>query len=210
MSDDASLPQMVLLVRTQGKPEDIAGEARTIAAAADSTLFANVRLLSDSFHAEVGTVEKGAMIVSLMGASAVLLAAPGLMGLVAYEISQKMQEIAIRLALGARKAHVIVATLRHFVGPVALGLMIGAGVAAAASRLLRRILNGVSGLDLLSYIGAIGLLAAGPEDNFPAVEWSRNRITLYGWSGSVAQVFLNGIEVLSCATPVPEIPRPQY
>lgn len=94
MSDDASLPQMVLLVRTQGKPEDIAGEARTIAAAADSTLFANVRLLSDSFHAEVGTVEKGAMIVSLMGASAVLLAAPGLMGLVAYEISQKMQEIA--------------------------------------------------------------------------------------------------------------------
>ena len=56
--------------------------------------------------------------------------------------------------------HVIVAMLRQFVGPVTLGLIVGAGLAAAASQLLRRILYGVSGLDPLSYIGAIGLLAA--------------------------------------------------
>jgi ABC-type antimicrobial peptide transport system permease subunit len=100
------------------------------------------------------------MIASMMGASAVLLAAVGLIGLVAYTVSQKTQEIAIRLALGAKKMHVIAAMLRQFVGPVALGLIAGAGLAAAASQLLRRILYGVSGLDPLSYAGAIGLLAA--------------------------------------------------
>lgn len=160
MSDDASLPHMVVLVRTQGRPEDIAAGARTIAAGVDAGLFPNVRLLSDAFHDEVGTVEKGATIASLMGGSAVLLAAIGLVGLVAYAVSQKTKEIAIRLALGAKKTHVIAAMLQQFVGPVALGLIAGAGLAAAASQLLRRILYGVSGLDPLSYAGAIGLLAA--------------------------------------------------
>jgi predicted permease len=160
MSDNASLPHMVVLVRTSEKTEDLAKAARAIAAGLDNNLFPTFHPLSDSFHEEVGTVEKGAMIASLMGASAVMLAAIGLIGLVAYTVSQKTQEIAIRLALGAKKMHVIAAMLRQFVGPVALGLIAGAGLAAAASQLLRRILYGVSGLDPLSYAGAIGLLAA--------------------------------------------------
>src|SRR5215469_10551792 len=158
-SDDRSLPHMVVLVRTEGKPEDLATAARTVAAGVDAKLFPNVLPLRDSFREEVGTVEKGALIVSLMGASAVLLAAVGLVGLVAYAVSQKTQEIAIRLALGAKKVHVVTAMLQQFVGPVALGLLAGVGLAAAASQMLRRILYGVSGLDPLSYAGAIGLLA---------------------------------------------------
>jgi predicted permease len=158
-SDDSSLPHMVVLVRTEGTPEDLATAARTVAASVDPNLFPNVHLLRDSFQEEVGTVQKGAPIASLMGASAVLLAAIGLVGLVAYAVSQKTQEIAIRLALGAKKINVIVAMLAQFVGPVALGLIAGTGLAAAASQLLRRILYGVSGLDPLSYAGAIGLLA---------------------------------------------------
>jgi predicted permease len=157
--DDPSLPHMVALVRTEGTPEDLAPAARTVAAGIDPNLFPNAHLLRDSFQEEVGTVQKGALIASLMGASAVLLAAIGLVGLVAYAVSQKTQEIAIRLALGAKKINVIVAMLAQFVGPVALGLIAGTGLAAAASQLLRRILYGVSGLDPLSYAGAIGLLA---------------------------------------------------
>jgi predicted permease len=159
ISDDNSLPHMVVLVRTGGKTEELSIAARTMAAGVDPNLFPSVYPLRDSFHEEVGTVEKGALIASLMGASAVLLAAVGLIGLVAYTVSQKTQEIAIRMALGAKKIHVMVAMLRQFVGPVALGLIMGAGLAAAASQLLRRILYGVSGLDPLSYLGAIGLLA---------------------------------------------------
>ena len=46
----------------------------------------------------------------------------------------------------------------------------------------------------------------GPEGKFPEVEWKKDRITLYGWSGSVAQVLLEGTVVLSCAIPVPPVP----
>jgi hypothetical protein len=46
----------------------------------------------------------------------------------------------------------------------------------------------------------------GPEGNFPAVEWSKKRITVYGWSGSIASVFLNGQVVLLCEQKVPMMP----
>jgi hypothetical protein len=47
----------------------------------------------------------------------------------------------------------------------------------------------------------------GPEGKFPEVEWRKDRVTLYGWSGSVANVLLDDTVVLSCATPVPSVPK---
>ncbi len=49
----------------------------------------------------------------------------------------------------------------------------------------------------------------GPEGGFPEVRWSKTRITLYGWSGSVAWVFLDGAVVLECSIPVPPMPTPR-
>ena len=49
----------------------------------------------------------------------------------------------------------------------------------------------------------------GPQGELPEVEWSKERITVYGWSGCVAWVFLNRQIVLSCDTRVPEIPGPR-
>jgi hypothetical protein len=46
----------------------------------------------------------------------------------------------------------------------------------------------------------------GPEDGSPAVEWSEKRITVYGWSGTVASVFSGGHVVLTCSARVPEMP----
>jgi len=47
----------------------------------------------------------------------------------------------------------------------------------------------------------------GPEGKFPEIEWRRDRVILYGWSGSVAQVLLGDTVVLSCAIPVPPVPE---
>jgi len=47
----------------------------------------------------------------------------------------------------------------------------------------------------------------GPEGNFPEVEWKRDRVTLSGWSGSVAQVLLDDAVVMSCSIPVPPVPE---
>jgi ABC-type antimicrobial peptide transport system permease subunit len=105
-------------------------------------------------------VEQIAEVVSLIGITAVVLTAVGILGLVSFSVSQRMKEIAIRIALGARRAHVLAAVLRQFSWPVALGMITGAGIALAASRVLRKFLFGVNNLDPLSYAGAILVLVA--------------------------------------------------
>ena len=50
------------------------------------------------------------------------------------------------------------------------------------------------------------VLFEGPKGQFPVVEWSRDRITVHGWSGSVAWVLQKGQIVLSCTQPVPPVP----
>ena len=58
---------------------------------------------------------------------AVLVAGIGIIGLVAFTVSQCIKEIAIRMALGAGKVQLLTAVLRQFVWPVAIGIAVGAG-----------------------------------------------------------------------------------
>jgi ABC-type antimicrobial peptide transport system permease subunit len=98
-------------------------------------------------------------MISLVGVLAMLLAAVGILGLVAYAVSQRTKEIAIRFALGAKRAHVLSALLQQFSWPIIAGLTVGTGIAAAASKVLRRMLFGVSNLDPAAYVGGIFVLA---------------------------------------------------
>jgi hypothetical protein len=50
------------------------------------------------------------------------------------------------------------------------------------------------------------VILEGPEGEYPGVQWSKERVSVFGWSGSVASVFLEGKMVLSCPTQVPEMP----
>jgi hypothetical protein len=152
------MPSMVVLVKTVGPPEGLPPMAKSIAESIDPKLFPYIRLLKSDFQWNVQQVEHAAMAVSLLGIAAVLLAAIGLLGLVAYTVSERTKEIAIRIALGARPGHVLFAILRQFVWSVAVGLLAGLVGTAVLSQVLRRVLFGVSNLDSRSYLGAIGIL----------------------------------------------------
>jgi ABC-type antimicrobial peptide transport system permease subunit len=65
------------------------------------------------------------MVISMLGMVALSLAALGLVGLVAYAVSERTKEIAIRIALGAQPWDVLSAILRQFFWPVVLGLIAG-------------------------------------------------------------------------------------
>jgi ABC-type antimicrobial peptide transport system permease subunit len=132
--------------------------AKAIAAGLDPKIFPEIRPLKSLFHENVSNVEQIAMVVSLIGIVAVLLAGVGIVGLVAYSVSQRTKEIAIRLALGAERMQVLAAVLRQFAWPMMVGLLAGVGAAAGTSRVLRKVLFGVSNLDPASYAGAIVVL----------------------------------------------------
>jgi ABC-type antimicrobial peptide transport system permease subunit len=77
---------------------------------------------------------------------------------VAYAISERTKEIAIRIALGAKPAHVLSAILRQFLWPVIIGLFAGLAGSMVLSRFLRIVLFGISNLDPLSYASGLGIL----------------------------------------------------
>lgn len=158
--DVGNLPSACVLVRTAQPPE---GAARTLAATARAVAadtFPEVQLLSAAFRRKVEGAQYTAVTVSALGGIANLLACVGILGVVAYTVSQRTREIGIRMALGGQPRHVMASVLRHLGPPVALGLVVGTGGAVVLSRYLRQILFGISSLDPGSYGIAIGLFLA--------------------------------------------------
>ena len=152
------MPGMVVIARTSGAPDRLPPIVKSISESLGPKLFPEIRQLKLLYRENVGGIEKTAMVVSLIGMVAVLIAGIGIIGLVAFTVSQRTKEIAIRIALGAKRAQVLAAVLRQFTWPVVLGLVMGTGVAAAATKILRKALYGINNLDPLSYVGAVGVL----------------------------------------------------
>jgi hypothetical protein len=151
------LPSLVAIVRTSGPPEAVAPLAAAAAKALDARIFPDVRLVKTAFAGKLRETEISALSVTLLGISALLLACLGIVGLVAYSVSQRTKEIGIRMALGATGSHVLSVVLRQLSRPVVAGLLLGIAGAAGMSQVMRRQLYGVSNLDPLAYGAAIGL-----------------------------------------------------
>jgi predicted permease len=153
-------PGMSVLVRAAGDPNTLTPTIKAIAGSIDSGLYPTITPLTAGFRKSIAQVEQIAMIVSLLGSIAIFLAVVGLLGLVSYAVSQRTKEIAIRLALGANRIEIFAAVLRRFAWPVLLGLVAGVAITAGLSQILRRGLYGISGLDPISYAGAMAVLIA--------------------------------------------------
>ena len=100
-----------------------------------------------------------AVFAGSFGFLAMLLAAVGIYGVVAYTTRQRTREIGIRMALGAQKSQIYKLVLQQALVLTFLGLFIGIGFSLLLTRLLRSQLYGVSGTDALTF-SAVALLLA--------------------------------------------------
>jgi len=156
----ADMPAAAVLVRTAGASEDLTRAVSAAAKAVEPNTYPEVQLLKAGFQRKLRGAQDSALVVSLLGAIADLLACLGIVGVVAYAVSQRTREIGIRMALGAGPANILTVVLRQFSRPVAAGLLAGIGGAAAISGALRSQLFGLSNLDVTAYAAAIGVFAA--------------------------------------------------
>jgi ABC-type antimicrobial peptide transport system permease subunit len=99
-------------------------------------------------------------LMSVFGLSALLLAAIGIYGLMAYSVEQRTQEIGIRLALGAQVAQVKNMVVFQGMGLALVGVAIGIAVAFWLVRVIATILYGVTARDPLVFAGVPVLLTA--------------------------------------------------
>jgi predicted permease len=155
-----NFPGMSILIRTAGAPEALSPTIKAMAAGIDPKLFPTITPLKVGFLKSVGQVGQIATVVSTLGGIAIFLAVVGLLGLVTYAVSQRTKEIAIRLAVGAGRAEIFSVVLRRFSWPVLTGLLLGVGMAAGLSEVIRRGLYGIGGLDPIAYVSATALLIA--------------------------------------------------
>jgi putative ABC transport system permease protein len=99
------------------------------------------------------------VLISSFAGAAVLLAVLGIYSVIAFSVASRLQEMAIRMALGSQRAAIIALILRAGAKLAAIGCVIGLAAAAAASGLLRSLLFGVSPFDpLVLTLAAIAVL----------------------------------------------------
>jgi ABC-type antimicrobial peptide transport system permease subunit len=100
------------------------------------------------------------VLLSLFAGTALVLAAIGLYGVVAYSVAQRTNEIGIRMALGAQAGDVFKMVLGHGLNLALIGLAVGVAAALALSRLITSLLYGVSSYDLRTFVVSSLLLVA--------------------------------------------------
>ncbi len=99
------------------------------------------------------------LVLGSFAGMSLLLSAIGIYGVISFSVSQRTREFGIRAAFGATRGNVLRLVLRHGVGLITFGLVIGVAGAVATNRLIASLLYGVSGYDPLTLAAVAGILS---------------------------------------------------
>ncbi len=152
-------PFMRVLVRTSANPRAIAPLVRTEVLAIDKDQpLSNPRTLETVISESVGERRFQMTLLTGFGIVALVLAAVGIYGVVAYSVAQRAREIGIRMALGAQGTSVLRMVVGSGLRLAVLGVAIGLVGAFALTQALQRALYGVSATDPLTFVAVAALL----------------------------------------------------
>jgi putative ABC transport system permease protein len=149
-----------LVIHTADIPGTIAAVRRIVASADPEQPVSFVRTMDEVVATDTVGRTTQVYVLGAFAASALLLAAVGIHGLLAFGVSQRRQEIGVRLALGAVPANIVRLIMGEGATLAAIGLALGIAVAGIVGRTLESLLAGVSPFDPVSFGTAAALCGA--------------------------------------------------
>jgi putative ABC transport system permease protein len=159
--DQSARSPVTFVVRSQVEPLSLVPAIRTkLHDFSRNAAMAKVRPMAGYVAREISPLSFTAVLAAIFGALALLLAATGIYGVLNYQVLQRLPEMGIRMALGARAKDVLRLILREGLALAAAGVLLGGAGALIAARWLGALIYGVSPRDPLSYGLALLLLPA--------------------------------------------------
>lgn len=159
-ASQAPLQDMTILVRTTTDPLSIVGSVRQVVLSIDPNQpISNIRTLEKVVDDSVAQRRLNMLLMGLFGGLALLLSAVGIYGLLSHAVTQRTQEMGIRMALGAQVGDVLKLVLRQGMMLAIAGEVIGLVGAFALTRLMRGLLFGVTPNDATTFVVVAGVLA---------------------------------------------------
>jgi putative ABC transport system permease protein len=144
---------VTIAARTAGDPMALAAEARKLVASIDPTqsIF-DVQTMAQALNSEIAQRRFNMQMLILFAAVALLLAALGIYGVVAYAVAERTNEIGIRMALGAQRSRVVRMIVAQGMVSVVAGIIVGLLAAFMSARLIAGLLYGVEATDIATFV----------------------------------------------------------
>jgi len=161
-----------IVVRSTLPPEMIASQVRAAVRSLDPQLpLIHMEALDHAISGSEAPRRFNTVIISAFAATALLLAILGMYSVIAFTVAMRMQEMAIRMALGAQRSGIVALVLASGARFAIAGCLLGLGGALGVSRLLRTMIYGVSALDplVLTLSAVLVLLLALAASLIPAI-----------------------------------------
>ena len=152
---------MTIAIRTAGDPSALVTGIGGVLRRIDPELaVAGVRTMDEVVSSSVAERRLTMLLLTIFAGAALVLAAVGIYGVIAYSVTQRTQEIGIRMALGAQRADVLRMIVGQALGMVAAGIAAGAGGALLLTRLMTGLLFDVTPTDPVTF-GLVSVALAG-------------------------------------------------
>jgi putative ABC transport system permease protein len=159
--EQTPFPWLYVMVRSSGSGTTLARSVRGIVEQVDPRLSAaTVRPMTDVVRTTVEEPRLSMLLLSGFAALALLLAAVGIYGVIAYSVTQRTREIGVRMAVGADRRRVMTMVVREGLVMALLGVALGTAAAIVAARRMTDLLVDVSAHDPIAFGAAAAMLVA--------------------------------------------------
>jgi len=157
--DSMGLSYLTFVLRTDGDPSNMAdATVRYVRAFNKNLPVSDLSSMERVIANELWRQRLATTLIGSFAGIAVLLAAVGIYGVIAYSMRHRIREIGIRMALGANSADLVRLALHEGMKPILIGAFIGLIVALSLTRFMQTLLYGVEAADPITYVCILGLL----------------------------------------------------